>query len=171
MAENLNKRPSKGILKIPKTVKSDSLDKDIKWDETNIQQTLHPDDKDYGFIKIEEPPTPYNRNDDDASNSEDEANNDSLRQIDLLEKVSRQLKEPPVAIEDEKIEKLLGGNDLNQFDTDEQSMDTQEPLPSTSKTPTSFELKRKRHYNEFQAMRIAKKLLDEENRSGSREDS
>ena len=152
--ENLNKRPSKGILRFSEgSSRSNSVEKDqIKWDETNIKETLHPNDKDYGFMRIDEPPTPYSRspgclsgeNSDDEEEMQEKVNKTS----DLLERVSRKIKEPPVAID--SVEDLL----------DDSESETSRAGSSTSKN--DFEIKRKRHYNEFHAVKLAKKLMQKE---------
>lgn len=189
--ENLNKRPSKGILRFSEgSSRSNSVEKDIKWDEANIKETLHPDDKDYGHMRIDEPPTPYSRSPHGHSgeNSDDEDMQQQNKTSDLLEKVSRKIKEPPVTIEN--VEDLLDESVLDAIESDSENINGatacssttldsvsfqpsrrssssygQEEPDSSSRGGSSvsdFEMKRKRHYNEFHAVKLAKKLMQKE---------
>lgn len=157
--ENLNKRPSKGILRFSEgSSRSNSVEKDIKWDEANIKETLHPDDKDYGFMRVDEPPTPY-RSPHGQSNENSDEEDLQAKTNDLLERVSRKIKEPPITIEN--VEGLLDEKPKSEDD------ECSNIVASTSQSPSNnFELKRKRHYNEFQAVQLAKKLMQKDDDDG-----
>jgi len=148
MAENLIKKPKRGILKQSTSFEHHGDEatpkcmKEPHFDESNILATLHPVDKDYGFMKIEEPKTPY-----EAYDSEDEVEKDELDATLLAARIAaeghkgprtRRASEPSG---DEEDLKLLS--------------------PEERDARAKFEQKRKAHYNEFYAVKMARQLLNE----------
>ncbi|XP_044261096.1 protein phosphatase inhibitor 2-like [Tribolium madens] len=145
MADKLQKKPSKGILK-----NSSSFDKQeahaaprksinkTTWDEMNIMATLHPPDKDYGHMKIDEPKTPYNYLNPDKV--------DGLNLSELEEKIKSGAALPPKAL----------------LEQDDSSDEDEDLTPEERAKKREFEHKRKKHYNEFYAVKLARKLLEEE---------
>lgn len=123
-------------------------DKDIKWDEMNILQTLHPADKDYGHMKIDEPKTPYSYDNTDGEQLSDHET-DGLDADTLAAKIAKKAMECP---------KVLRSSSE---DDDEESED-ENLTEEEKKKKREFEIKRKMHYNEFQAVKLARKLLEEE---------
>ncbi|XP_074598428.1 protein phosphatase inhibitor 2-like [Brevipalpus obovatus] len=156
--ENLQKKPKKGILKTSSSFETSDSHKPsvepIKWDEMNILQTLHPPDKDYGLMKIEEPKTPYSYYKDavdgDAHSDEETgaASSGSALDIDeLTHKIESGERRPKILVPSES-------------SADEEE---EEQLPEEEeKRRREFEMKRKMHYNEYQAVKLARKLLEED---------
>ncbi|KAI4455340.1 protein phosphatase inhibitor [Holotrichia oblita] len=112
--------------------------KETKWDEMNIIATLHPPDKDYGHMKIEEPKTPYNYVDPESL--------DVIDATELAEKIRLGAEQLPKAMQDD----------------DESDEEAEELTPEEIEKRREFENKRKKHYNEFYAVKLARKLLEEE---------
>lgn len=148
MAENLLKRPQKGILKTSSSFEQQEAQRraqDIKWDEMNILQTLHPPDKDYGHMKIEEPKTPYNYYKDELDGDVQSERQSEPLDLNLLAK---------------KIE--MGSDVLPKAMMDEESDSDDEIANETEEERAKrklFEQKRKSHYNEFYAVKLARKLM------------
>ncbi|CAH8583199.1 unnamed protein product [Schistosoma turkestanicum] len=134
---------SKGILK---KYNDQAPQKSFQWDETNIQATYHPPDKTYGHMKIDEPKTPYVFDSEDGSvvNA-----GPTFTPEDLASRLSAASKDPdlqwPCAT------KLDQEEDENQ---------------------RKFREKRKQHYNEFLAVKLAKESLqnDDEEENIKKED-
>lgn len=117
--------------------------KEPHFDESNILATLHPADKDYGFMKIDEPKTPYGAYDSDQEEDKDELDANLLAARIAAEghkgPRTRRASEPSG---DEEDLKLLS--------------------PEERAERLKFEQKRKAHYNEFYAVKMARQLLDQE---------
>lgn len=136
------KKPCKGILK------SSSFDKQFgagnrksaKFDEINVLQTYHPPNKDYGHMKVDEPKTPYNYLDPAL------AEQDELDASVLAEKLK-------VAQETARRASLHC----------EESDEEVEPETEEQRAKRlEFEKRRKLHYNEASAIKLARKLIEEE---------
>lgn len=125
--------PSKGILKSSHNLENEN-EKRVKFDEVNILKTNHPVDKDYGYMKIEEPKTPYNY-------IEKKDNENQLDVNLLLEKLK--------LIEEKK---------------DDDDDDTEIGIEIDKQTSDGHELDiyRKFYYKEFDVVNLARKLMMEE---------
>ena len=148
MAENLSKRPQKGILKTSSSFDNPDAprqSKETKWDEMNIIATLHPPEKDYGHMKIDEPKTPYNY--------EGLQNEFEFDQLDSTAVAA----------------KLAGSSKPKIF---EESSDDEEEkeTPEEREKRKAFEAKRKRHYREWQVVQMARKQLLEQDEEEEDED-
>jgi len=208
MAENLSKRPKRGILKSSTSFEQreyspappvepnfqqqrappSATGKHIphaQFDESNIAATLHPPDKDYGFMKIDEPKTPYEYSKDEDEDDEegdldklhrqDEFNPNILAARIAMEVATGQKKKdhfvetPPPTATDEADPTTSNSNSRRSSgqqrrmsepsgDEADLSLLTAEERDQRRK----FEQKRKAHYNEFYALKMARQLIAQE---------
>ncbi|XP_045500619.1 protein phosphatase inhibitor 2-like [Colias croceus] len=152
MSQNLQKKPSKGILKTSRSVdgqdgvpSTSKRAKEQRFDEMNIMETFHPPNKDYGHMKVDEPKTPYS----EAVDSDMEPNDELDANI-LAAKLAASMNKPPKCVE------------LSESDEDEPEEDKERRL--------EFEKKRKMHYNEFQALQLARQLMAQEEEEDEEKD-
>jgi protein phosphatase inhibitor 2 len=151
-----SQKPKKGILKHSGSI--DHGKKEIEWDEMNILATYHPPDKDYGHMKVEEPPTPYNRA--AISDSEDDPTQERKGSIASV----GELDPDQLAL---RLEFSGGESDADKQyyqddDDDDDDADHENETEEERKRRKAFLLKRKMHYNEFAAVQLAKKLMAED---------
>lgn len=147
--ENLQKKPAKSILKTSSSFEAPDApqkkgklkSKATKWDEMNIIATLHPADKDYGHMKVDEPKTPFER-----AVPEDDDDIDGIDAQELADRI-----------------RLTGTQPLkSSYSTDTDSESEDEETPEQRAQRKAFEQKRKAHYNEFYAAKMARKLMKDE---------
>ena len=146
----LEKVPKRGILKQSTSFEhggDESAPKCMKephFDEMNILATLHPVDKDYRFMKIDEPKTPY-----EAYDSDDEEEKDELDANLLAARITADGHKEP-----------RRRRRVSEPSGDEEDLALLSPEEREKRL--KFEQKRKMHYNEFQAVKMARALMQEE---------
>ncbi|KAM6122432.1 protein phosphatase inhibitor 2 isoform 1-T3 [Pterocles gutturalis] len=126
--------------------------KSQKWDEMNIMTTYHPADKDYGFMKIDEPSTPYHSmvGEDDEDAVSDSESNEPLKADVLCKKLA--------AAAEGKGPKIIA----KQEESSEEEEEDEELTPEEREKKKQFEMKRKMHYNEGRNIKLARQLIAKE---------
>lgn len=163
MAENLTKIPKRGILKASTSFEQREADhsrtKNPHFDESNILATLHPADKDYGFMKIDEPKTPYEyqsgtEDEENASIEGSSGNGTGGCPLDASLLAAR------ITSEGHKGPRPRRGSEPSADEEDLQLLS-----PEEREKRRKFEQKRKAHYNEFYAVKMARQLMDSDDES------
>lgn len=135
MSEKSNDK-QKGILK---NDGGSRKGKSFQWDEMNILATYHPADKLYGHMKIDEPKTPYNF--DDEPNCASSSTKKAVSPEELAAVLAQVVDTTPKMELDPK-------------------HDADAPMDATTmEHKRTFEAKRRAHYNEFLAAKLSKENI------------
>ena len=146
--------------------------KNPHFNEQNILETLHPPDKDYGFMKIDEPKTPYeytsaheveDEDDEGGQGQGQERASEELARRRSREEIDARLLAASLASAEEAMTKMTDDGDRrrpSEPSADEE--DLRQLSPDERERRQKFEQKRKKHYNEFYAVKLAKQLMAEE---------
>lgn len=167
MAENLTKQPKRGILKASTSFEQREQDpphranhKNPHFDELNILQTLHPADKDYGFMKIDEPKTPYEyasgTDEEDGREEDPVAAKGAAAALPSAGDLDANLLAAKITAEGHKGPRPRR---ISEPSADEEDLALL--TPEERERRKSFESKRKAHYNEFFAVKMARQLMQE----------
>lgn len=165
MAENLKKVPKRGILKASTSFEQRELEhsmpaKNPHFDEQNLLETLHPADKDYGFMKIDEPKTPYEYA---PVVEEEEGGDGEAGEAPKRDELDAQLLAERIAAEAEKPRRFS--------EPSGDAEDLKLLSPEQREARNNFEQKRKSHYNEFQAVKMARQLMVEDDEDDEDEET
>ncbi|OON14271.1 protein phosphatase inhibitor 2, partial [Opisthorchis viverrini] len=150
----------KGILKKPK---ESQRQKTFQWDEMNILATYHPADKTYGHMKIEEPKTPF------VFESESGVGG-SYGAGFSAEDLAARLAAASHGTDEDQLEIMLT-NPYNvaaptQWVAAPRAIRDPDPVdPAELEHQRQFREKRRLHYNEFMAAKMAQETLNPEETS------